>query len=288
MSDFNATMEEALAALGQVRGADGAASSAGAESAELDRPFVSFDLETTSADPETARIVQIATVRYPRRGIRLFKAWLLDPQAPIEPEASEVHGYTDASVKGKPAFADVAGEVREVFRDADIAGYNILAFDLPILLREFEQCGAELDLDDARILDSYLLYKHFEPHTLSKAVEFYCGHGLEGAHDAGADAKGAAEVLVAQLSRHGIDADEAARLSWGDRVTLDGRVVWGESGEACLSFGKHAKAPLTLVPKSYLRWLLRQSWLPAKTARVVDRAYRGEQIMRPGACKDET
>ena len=48
------------------------------------RQLVGFDLETTSADPRTARIVTAAVV--PARGQAL--TWLADPGVPIPAEAT--------------------------------------------------------------------------------------------------------------------------------------------------------------------------------------------------------
>ena len=65
----------------------------------LDRPLVCFDLETTGTDVMKDRIVQIALIRVEPGGERKTYATLVNPQRPIPPEATAVHGIRDEHVR---------------------------------------------------------------------------------------------------------------------------------------------------------------------------------------------
>ena len=74
----------------------------------LDRPLVVFDLETTGTDPATDRIVEISALRIEVDGSRSIKTRRLDPERPIPPGATAVHGIRDDDVRGAPTFRQVA------------------------------------------------------------------------------------------------------------------------------------------------------------------------------------
>ena len=74
----------------------------------LDRPLVVFDLETTGTDPATDRIVEISALRLETDGSRSIKTRRLDPERPIPPGATAVHGIRDDDVRGAPTFRQIA------------------------------------------------------------------------------------------------------------------------------------------------------------------------------------
>ena len=76
-----------------------------------DRPlaeveFVAFDLETTGLFPVVNRIVEFGAVRFRLDG-RELGTWeqLVDPECPIPPGVTEIHGITDTMVRGQPTVA---------------------------------------------------------------------------------------------------------------------------------------------------------------------------------------
>ena len=78
-----------------------------------DRPlsdveFVAFDLETTGLFPVVNRIVEFGAVRFRLDG-RELGTWeqLVDPECLIPPGVTEIHGITDAMVRGQPMLAQV-------------------------------------------------------------------------------------------------------------------------------------------------------------------------------------
>jgi DNA polymerase-3 subunit epsilon len=64
------------------------------------------------------------------------------PGAPIPPDATRVHGITDAMVADAPEPADVARTLREACADLPLVFHNA-PFDLPFLAALFRETGAK-------------------------------------------------------------------------------------------------------------------------------------------------
>jgi DNA polymerase III subunit epsilon len=67
--------------------------------------FVAFDLETTGLFPVVNRIVEFGAVRFRLDG-QVLGTWeqLVDPEYPIPPSVTEIHGITDSMVRGQPTL----------------------------------------------------------------------------------------------------------------------------------------------------------------------------------------
>ena len=65
---------------------------------QLDRPLVFFDLETTGLDLKNDRIIELAFIKWTPTGDILERERRFNPGMPIPPEATAVHGITDADV----------------------------------------------------------------------------------------------------------------------------------------------------------------------------------------------
>jgi DNA polymerase-3 subunit epsilon len=65
-------------------------------------PLAIIDLETTGVDLATDKIVEIAIVKLMPDGTTQKKRKLVNPQKPIPPASSSVHGITDEMVKNAP------------------------------------------------------------------------------------------------------------------------------------------------------------------------------------------
>ena len=251
------------------------------------RPLVCLDIESTGPRPDVDRIVELALVVLRPDGSRDRHRWLVNPGCPIPADATAVHGYTDAGVSTAPRFEAIAHDVAPLLRGVDLTGYNLRAFDLPILRAEFERAGVAWPCDGARVVDSFVIFRERERHTLSTAVRRYCGRELVGAHGATADAEAALDVLLAQVAAYpDLAATDLAELdveSGGQRpdwATACGKVRWGDDGEAVIAFGKHNGRRLADVERGFLAWVMRSEF-PADVKGLVARAMRGERVRRP-------
>jgi DNA polymerase-3 subunit epsilon len=211
----------------------------------LQRPLVFLDLEATGTDPQEARIIQIALQRFvpADEGATLDEALdlLVDPETAIPDEVTELTGIAPEDVRGQPPFAEQVDRLSSLLTDADLAGYNAIAYDVPLLEAEFERVGRTLPSPDNRVvLDPYRLEQVLRPRTLTALYERYTGAPLEDAHDAMADVQAAGTVLQHQLADHDLDATpaELADLTRGDYLD-DGRKLKQDGETVVVCFGKH-------------------------------------------------
>jgi len=230
-----------------------------------DRPLVCFDLETTGTSIDRDRIVEIGLVRVEPDGSRRSYRTLINPEMPIPPAAAAVHGITDADVRDAPVLSAVAREVVALFEGADLAGFNSVNFDAPLLENELRRVGVEFSLAGRRHLDAMRLFHRMEPRTLTAAYAKYCGKDLSEAHAALADVEATLEVLDAMVARYDAlsgDVADLHRLSnpnEGRFVDRSRKFEWTDDGQAAFAFGKHRGTTLAEIARlhpGYLEWML--------------------------------
>jgi DNA polymerase-3 subunit epsilon len=114
-----------------------------------DRPlseveFVAFDLETTGLFPVVNRIVEFGAVRFTLDG-RELGTWeqLVNPECVIPPGVTEIHGITDAMVRGQATLAQALPGFLEFLGDTDaiLLAHNA-TFDLPELRGSQDGAGS--------------------------------------------------------------------------------------------------------------------------------------------------
>ena len=181
---------------------------------KLHRPLVFFDLETTGLDPEHDRVVEVGLVKLLPDGQRERMVERVDPGIDIPESASNIHGIHTQDVRGlfgKPRLDKVAPGLLEFIGDADIAGFNSNAYDLPLWNSECRRHGIAFSTEDRYLVDAKIIFHEKEtgwdrflmgPRNLAAAVRHYCGRELVGAHSADHDAEGTLDVLLAQIERH--------------------------------------------------------------------------------------
>jgi DNA polymerase-3 subunit epsilon len=230
----------------------------------LDRPLVVLDLEATGTAPHRDRIVEIGVLKIYPDGTKIMRRRRINPGMPIPPEATQVHGIHNEDVAQEPEFKNVAGALFELLNDADLAGFGIVQFDLPMLRTEFERAGMDFSIEGRRILDAKAIYHSMEPRDLSAAHRFYCGEPFDAAHSAEADTLATYRVLVAQLRKYEQlprSIEELHRISnprQADFVDSEGKLIW-RNGEVHFNFGKHRGVPLRevcMTDTQYVRWLV--------------------------------
>ena len=248
----------------------------------LERPLLFFDIESTGLNIATDGIIELSFVKVLPGGETRIKTWKIKPWdyarhavIPINPQASEVNGVKDEDLVDCPRFIEVLPEVIEWLQGSDLAGFNSLKFDLPLLSEEIERVRAycetrlarpeskekaqkmmalidTVDLHACRMVDVQNIFHHFEPRNLRAAYRFYCGgKDFENAHTAEADTAATYEVLKGQLDRYQSpteyqpevlknDVDFLSKVGPRTRnIDFAGRLVLREDGEAVINFGKH-------------------------------------------------
>jgi DNA polymerase-3 subunit epsilon len=246
------------------------------------RPIVFFDLETTGTERTIDRIVEIAALAVPPEGPPRVFDRRVNPGVRIPSEATAIHGISDADVQDAPSFRQIIPELLAFLGDADLAGYNIRGFDVPLLQKEFERADAVFPMQKRRLVDMQTIFFKKEPRDLRAALRFFAGRDHEGAHAALADVVAAAEVLAGQLRRYPdlprtMDGlHEFSSPAEGRWVDPDKRFFWRD-GEAVFAFGKLKGKSLALVAETkpdYLDWMVRGDF-PEPAREIVRNAQRG-------------
>jgi len=242
---------------------------------QLKIPICFFDLESTGINISKDRIIEIAVIKIFPNGERAVKTNRINPGMPIPSSSTAIHGISDSDVKNAPPFKEVAKEYANFIEGADLGGFNILKFDLPLLVEEFLRAGVEFDYERKKIIDAQRIFHLMEKRTLSAAYKFYCHADLNEAHSAEADTNASFEVVLAQVEKYqnqdvtdGLgnkigsiknDVDTLSKLSVSDMVDLAGRMIKTSSGEIVFNFGKHKSKPVLQVLReepSYYDWIL--------------------------------
>jgi len=241
----------------------------------LKNPIVFFDLETTGINVASDRIVEISYLRVDLNGNETSRTIRVNPGMPIPPKATEIHGITDEDVKDAPGFNEVARNLAKELEGCDLAGYNAVKFDIPLLAEEFIRAGVEVDLKKKKFIDVQVIFMKMEPRTLAAACKFYLGEELEDAHTAEADTRATYRVLQAQLDRYGNlenDMGKLAEFSAHTRnVDFAGRIVYDENEVEVFNFGKYKGKPVTEVLEKdpgYYGWMMNGDF-PLYTKKVL-------------------
>lgn len=233
---------------------------------------VILDVETTGKDRARDQVIELAI----RIGLSdedaLDQSWRFRPAVPIAPDATKVHGITDADLATCHTFAEHAAEVLAILHKADvIVGYNV-AFDIDMLQAELARAGLPpLDLDAKWVVDVLRLWQHVEPRTLSAAHDRFVGEPLEGAHQAGADVAATGRVLLGMVSDWGLQAGVSAQpdlWQWSELAAISDpftsraswigpshHIQWDADGFAIFAFGKYANRRVDQVDPGFLRWV---------------------------------
>lgn len=231
------------------------------------KPVTFFDLESTSADRNSAKIVEIALVRINLDGTRDQFQSLVNPEIPIPPEATAIHQITDEAVKDAPTLKSLIPIISSAIEGCDIGGFNSNNYDIPLLYKELADCGYTWDLTDVSFIDPCVVFKRKEERTLSAAVQFYCNREHIGAHGALADVNATIDVFIEQLKKYpDIQSFDRQQLNLfcnydKARADLAGCFTIDENGEYIINFGKKHKGQKAKDCRDYLMWMLTSDFM---------------------------
>ncbi len=231
---------------------------------KLNRPLITFDLETTSKNIHDARICQISLIKEFPDGTIEKRSRLIHPTIPIPPESTAVHNITDEMVENEKTFKNVSTKLFEFMSGCDFLTFNGNNFDIPILAEEFLRCGIDFPEEDYKSIDAFSIFLKASPRTLAAAVKTYCGHELEDAHNAEADTQATYDVFKGQIVAHeelqGLTVEELdIYCSKNDKVDLCGKIIRDKDGDYAYSFGKHEGVKVK-NELNYAIWMLGASF----------------------------
>ena len=176
--------------------------------------------------------------------LEVITSWdsLIDPECPISPTASGIHGITDADVEGAPTMAEAMELLTDrfgSFEDVLLICHNI-PFDKRFLSPHWGITGTLCTLKAAR-----KLIPEAPDHKL-QTLKFFLGWSkdVSAAHSAAGDVADLFELLKILVDRSGQD--------------LFGLLGYHMRPEKLthMPFGKHKGVALAKLPEQYRQWLL--------------------------------
>ncbi|MET0657463.1 MAG: exonuclease domain-containing protein, partial [Steroidobacteraceae bacterium] len=179
-------------------------------SAAIDRTLVALlpgryacvDLETTGADPQFARIIEVGIVLIDDGVITGRWSSLVDPERPISERIQAFTGISNEMVAAAPTFHQVMDEIHGRCSERIFAAHNA-RFDYGFLRTEFARAGKRFS---ASLLCTVKLSRRLDTsvrvHNLDAVIERY-GLTCERRHRALPDAQAVADFLLAAISAYG-------------------------------------------------------------------------------------
>ena len=241
----------------------------------LKKPLAFIDLETTGINVTSDRIIELSVLRINPNGKEDWMTIRINPCMPIPPKSTAIHGIKDEDVANCPTFREIAKKLSAFLEGCDLAGYNAIKFDIPLLAEEFLRVNVDFHFRKSRYVDVQVIFHKKEQRTLAAAYLFYCKKELEGAHGSRADTSATFEVLKCQLDKYSDlenDMDKLAEFSsFNNNVDFAGRIILDENGVEIFNFGKHKGKSVEAVlcdEPAYYSWMMNGEF-PLYTKKVL-------------------
>ena len=159
-----------------------------------------LDTETTGLDPyQGHRLVEVGCIELLNRipSGQTFHRYV-NPERDVPAEAFAVHGLSDAFLKEKPKFAEVADELIAFIGEAPLVAHNA-SFDLGFLNAELERADRDMIARD-RMVDTLLLARRKHPGSPNRLDDLCARYSIDNSrrvkHGALLDAEILAEVYL--------------------------------------------------------------------------------------------
>lgn len=176
--------------------------------------FIAFDFETANSD--TGSICQIGIATVCNKSVHKVYSELINPEVKFDQVNMSIHGITQEDVKHAPTFAEIMPQFENLFRNEISVSHS--SFDKTAIEKACKSAEIENPLNTW--LDSMLVARNAWPDRFGKS-----GYGLRniadtfgiefGHHDAGEDAKAAAEIMLRAVSD--TEKDIQGWLNFADR-----------------------------------------------------------------------
>ncbi len=143
-----------------------------------------LDTETTGLNPKSGdRIIEVGCVEMVNRRLTGNNFhYYINPERDSDPGALAVHGLTTEFLSDKPKFAEIADELCEFVRDAEIIIHNA-PFDLGFLDAEFDRLGKpRFDSHVLKVIDTLVQAKELYPGKRNSLDALCERYGVSNAH----------------------------------------------------------------------------------------------------------
>jgi DNA polymerase-3 subunit epsilon len=255
------------------------------------KPLAFIKIQTTGMDFKKDRIIEISVTRVETDGKRKTGTRLVNPEMPIPTEATRVNNITDAMVKDKPVFKDIAENMVKFLEGCDIVGFSIENFDLKFLGEEFNKAGVEFLMMGRKVIDISKIYHAMEARDLAAAYNFYCDKKMPEKSGSENITNSYFEIVNKMFEKyngkeykdkeeniHVIEptVESIHKVFNKNVVSFDiaGNIVANEQGRPIVNFGKHKGvlvSELMLNNNDYYEWFMEVSEFPLDTKSIVKR-----------------
>lgn len=182
--------------------------------------FVAFDTETTGLRPQSEHLVEIAAVRFNlESGAKEHFQSLINPEVPIPPGATRIHGITDAMVAKAPTLPQVLPLFFRFIEGAIPVAHNA-PFDLGFIALHGLRIGHTLP--EMPVLDSCMMARRVfteQPSCRLQSLVEAFGIGSATFHRAQADAISCMEVF-----RLAVAKSCGYQATWDQLTSVHGRL----------------------------------------------------------------
>jgi polyribonucleotide nucleotidyltransferase len=226
------------------------------DAVKADKPFVVFDVETTSRDVKLGELVEIGAVKV--KGGRIADRWstLVKPANAIV--GAQLHGITDKDVAKAPTPAKAARQLLDWAGDAPLVGHNV-GFDIGFIEAAL---GDGTKIEQGRYLDTLALAREAYPdQDVFKLGELakYFELPTQPTHRATTDAEATAEFLIrlakelpgrVETFQSAVAESIRMRKNGGDSAAAD------KALDAAKAASRLSKGLTTLLHKKVVRQLV--------------------------------
>lgn len=207
--------------------------------------FVAIDFET--AAPKWDTVCAIAMARVHNGAIVDEYSTLVNPECDFGHMQMRVNGITPLMVADAPTFPQIARDVLEFIGDDILVAHNI-PFDGNVLQRVLVKYG--IPVPEIRtfctLACSYIYDSKLPNHRLPVVCNAY-GVKLDHHHDAGADSRACAEIMIAMANR--MEADTLEDVARALHITF-GRIAQGGVFAPKMANGKPIYIASANAPKA--------------------------------------
>jgi DNA polymerase-3 subunit epsilon len=240
---------------------------------KFDKPIICLDIETTGLDIGTDKIIEIYLLKKNIDGT--LEEWYsrFNPYPTIISEgAFSKHGITQEDLENEPLIKEKIPEILKFIEGCDLLGYNLLKFDIPMIIDEFIRNGFVFNHKNHFIYDAYRIWTHFEKRTLGDAVNRFLGRDITNYHTAHGDVVHTLEIFEKQIQLFG---DGNMYTSFDPlfednvkKIDFNGTFQLNEKLDIVFGGGKHQGKLVKDIVKSergYMDWLIEKSSMPIET-----------------------
>lgn len=151
------------------------------------RPLVFVDVETTGSSAWGSRILEIGLIRVEDGKVVAHMNQVLDPEEHVPGWITRLTGIAHSETLGKPVFAEVLPQLKQLFGDAVFVAHNA-SFDYGFFSAEFRRAGDAFAMDKlCTVRLSRALFPNERSHRLDEVIR-RSGYSVANRHRAYDDA----------------------------------------------------------------------------------------------------